>query len=141
MLEQEIMQIAPFEIFPHNVIYLDIETDLTCDKVWLIGLLVHDEVVQLYADNWNEEIFINDLIDNTEKGIILSWAHEGQPGPGHLNCRNSKYLLEKFAERGLAFDATSTKKLRESTSPHTYWLSENLLVFRKSPKKEQKNNA
>lgn len=55
MLEQEIMQIAPFEILPHNVIYLDIETDLTCDKVWLIGLLVHDEVVQLYADNWNEE--------------------------------------------------------------------------------------
>jgi predicted RecB family nuclease len=55
MLEQKIVQIAPFEPPQHNVIYIDIETDLNCDKVWLIGLLIHSECIQLYADNWREE--------------------------------------------------------------------------------------
>lgn len=55
MLEQDIIQIAPFELPQSNAIFIDIETDLRCERVWLIGLLIDDECFQLYADTWLEE--------------------------------------------------------------------------------------
>ena len=40
-----------------------------------------------------EQIFIDNICNNTRKTIILSWAIEGQPGDGHVNCRNNDYII------------------------------------------------
>jgi predicted RecB family nuclease len=50
----ETIQTAPFQP-PGNPIYYDIETDLRCERVWLIALLTHGELTQLYADDWSRE--------------------------------------------------------------------------------------
>lgn len=68
----ETIQTAPFQP-PGNPIYYDIETDLRCERVWLIATLTHGELIQLYADGWNQEknileqymTAINDLPDHT----------------------------------------------------------------------------
>lgn len=55
MLRNEIYQIAPFNINQKKAIFFDIETDIACKRVWLIGLQMDDHFVQLYADNWEKE--------------------------------------------------------------------------------------
>jgi predicted RecB family nuclease len=55
MVENKIFQVSPF-IFPEDrLIFIDIETDLACQRVWLIGLLIDSKFIQLYADSWDEE--------------------------------------------------------------------------------------
>ena len=57
IVNRETIQTAPFQP-PGNPIYYDIETDLRCERVWLIALLTHGELTQLYADDWGSEIDI-----------------------------------------------------------------------------------
>ena len=55
IVENKIFKTSEFEFPEEKLIYIDIETDLVCERVWLIGLLVDNEFIQLYADNWDEE--------------------------------------------------------------------------------------
>ena len=72
IVNRETIQTAPFHP-PGSPIYYDIETDLRCERVWLIATLTHGELTQIYADGWNHErdilvqfmATINDLPDHT----------------------------------------------------------------------------
>lgn len=55
MLSQEIYQINTFNVPSEKFIFVDIETDVNCERVWLIGLLIDGHFNQLYADNWDQE--------------------------------------------------------------------------------------
>jgi predicted RecB family nuclease len=54
IVNRETIQTAPFQP-PVDPIYYDIETDLKCGRVWLIALLTNGELIQFYADSWNQE--------------------------------------------------------------------------------------
>ena len=54
IVNRETIQTAPFQPLG-NPIYYDIETDLRCERVWLIALLIRGELTQLYADDWDQE--------------------------------------------------------------------------------------
>ena len=47
-----------------------------------------------------EDIFINNLHNNNNKGIILSWAILGQGGFGHVNEQNNDYIKSKMSNLG-----------------------------------------
>lgn len=51
----KVLQAEPFEFPGERLIYIDIETDLACSRVWLIGLLVDGWFTQLYAKSWEQE--------------------------------------------------------------------------------------
>jgi len=51
----EILQTKSVEFPGDRLIYMDIETDDKCSRVWLIGLLVDGRFTQFYADGWDEE--------------------------------------------------------------------------------------
>lgn len=75
LLRNEIYRIAPFEIESRNAIFFDIETDIACKRVWLIGLLIEDQFLQFYADTWDEEKavlgkFEHFLFDHPSKALI-----------------------------------------------------------------------
>jgi len=77
IVNSRIIQIAPFES-PENPVYYDIETSLSCDKVWLIGLLIDGELYQLYADDWSEEkrileTFI-DILQRFPENTLVSYS-------------------------------------------------------------------
>jgi Icc-related predicted phosphoesterase/uncharacterized protein YprB with RNaseH-like and TPR domain len=55
LLFSEIYQIQPFVPFEKKPIFFDIETDVYRDKVWLIGFLIDDNFIQLFANNWEQE--------------------------------------------------------------------------------------
>jgi predicted RecB family nuclease len=75
MLENEVYQIAPFNIDHKNAIFFDIETDIACKRVWLIGLQINGEFTRLYADDWKQEKeilveFAKILADNPDRTLI-----------------------------------------------------------------------
>ncbi len=55
LVNNEIYQIAPFTIPDESFIYLDIETDIKSEKIWLIGLEIDGKYTQFYADTWEQE--------------------------------------------------------------------------------------
>ena len=50
-------------------------------------------------------------------------------GFGHVNCRDVKYITNKFVNLGYKVDEEVTENLRNSCSK--FWLSGSLLVLRK----------
>lgn len=78
MLENKNFQIRPFDVPDEKVIFVDIETDLKCEKVWLIGLLVDGEFIQLFADTWAEEKSILkkylEILKKYPKHLLVSYS-------------------------------------------------------------------
>lgn len=91
---------------------------------WILSLEVGEHIPSDY-----EQIYINNLDLNCSKGIILSWAIEGQGGDGHVNCRNNDYIKSKFSDMGYINDLINEGLLRKtSTAP---WFKNTIMVFRK----------
>lgn len=92
---------------------------------WVLSLEVGEHIPSDYEDT-----YINNLNINCSKGIILSWAVEGQAGDGHVNCRNNNYIKSKFSEMGYTNDLANENLLRKSaTAP---WFKNTIMVFNKS---------
>jgi hypothetical protein len=76
-----------------------------------------------------ESRFLNNLRDSSNRIIILSWAIEGQPGTGHVNCRNNDYIIDQMQQRSFNYCKASSLHLRsKSTLP---WFSNTIMVFEK----------
>lgn len=78
-----------------------------------------------------ESIFIDNITTNAKKGIIMSWAVEGQGGDGHINERPVSYIQEAIEKKGFQLNEEKTKELRNSINPHVDFLyfRHNLMVF------------
>jgi SAM-dependent methyltransferase len=92
---------------------------------WIMSIEVGEHLPGHY-----EDIYIQNLHNNNEKGIIMSWALEGQGGLGHFNERNNDYIKAKVMELGYTNDVEAENVLRESSS--LWWFKNTLMVFRKT---------
>lgn len=90
----------------------------------ILSLEVGEHIPDVY-----ENIFINNITDNAVSGIILSWAIEGQPGSGHVNCRNNDYIIERLLEKGFREDIAAKNRLRIKSS--LQWFADTIMVFRR----------
>ncbi len=98
--------------------------DLGCVFGWVLSLEVGEHIPAEY-----QSTFIDNIHRHNEKGVVLSWAIEGQPGRGHCNCRSNDYIKGLFAELGYKNDLATELDLRgHSTLP---WFKNSLMVFRK----------
>ena len=73
MVNNEIIQIRPFQMPSRKLLFLDIETTLRDRMVWLIGFMTGDGFTQLYADNREEE-----------KDILTQFLHALSRNRGHI---------------------------------------------------------
>lgn len=74
-LENKTYQVAPFSPKNERAIFFDIETDIACERVWLIGLQIDGRFIQLYANDWKQEKgilrkFIDILEEHPDYGLI-----------------------------------------------------------------------
>lgn len=74
VMENQIYQVAPFSL-PEKPIFFDIETDIACRRVWLIGVLKDGKFTKFYAENWRHEKrnlkkFVKFLEDNPENTMV-----------------------------------------------------------------------
>lgn len=104
---------------------LDLSEIVSLDPAdWVLTLEVGEHIPAEFEAN-----FIDNLKRHNKKGIVLSWAVEGQAGRGHFNCRNNDYIKAKFPE--YQNDLALEHKLREvATLP---WFKNTIMVFRNVP--------
>lgn len=88
----------------------------------VISLEVGEHIPKEYEKN-----FFDNLVNNTIGGIILSWAIEGQPGDGHVNCRNNDYIIAEMLKRGFREDKNAKLKLRSLAK--FPWFKDTIMVF------------
>ena len=63
-----------------------------------------------------EDMLIDNLHKSNKKGMIISWAIEGQSGIGHVNCRNNDYIINKIEKLGYNYDILTSHLLREAAT-------------------------
>jgi hypothetical protein len=92
---------------------------------WVISLEVGEHIPAEHALT-----FLRNLHVHNSEGIILSWAVEGQPGVGHVNCQSNEAIRSALAAWGYQSDYAQEAQLRAvCTLP---WFKDTLMVFRKS---------
>ncbi len=76
-----------------------------------------------------------ELLDNITRAcgskLIMSWAIKGQPGIGHINCKNNDYIIKEIEDREFEFDKELTTKTRKKIEEDTYWFRNTLMIFNK----------
>ena len=89
----------------------------------VVSLEVGEHIPKQY-----EEVYLDNIIRAARRNIVLSWAIEGQPGYGHVNCRNNDYVIEEIEKRGFIFDKEGSLYLRDkSTLP---WFKNTIIIFK-----------
>jgi hypothetical protein len=107
-----------------QVLDLSQPTNLTKSYDWVMSLEVAEHIPSTY-----ETAYISNLDKHANKGIIISWAVEGQKGCGHVNCRNNDYVKDLFHNMGYHNDQELEQTLRNEA--HLGWFKNTIMVFRK----------
>ena len=74
-----------------------------------------------------EHIVLDNIKNNSNKLIVLSWAIEGQNGEGHVNCRNNDYIKNKFESFGFINLLEDELFLRDKSK--LSWFKNTIMVF------------
>ena len=78
MVNNEIIRVMSFEPPSRDVLYLDIETTLRRRMVWLIGFMTGKRVVQLYADDFDEEREVLEefvgILKQYADHVLVTWS-------------------------------------------------------------------
>ena len=91
---------------------------------WALCLEVGEHIPQEY-----EQAFLDNVAHFGREGVVMSWAAPGQPGAGHVNCRDQMWVMGQMMDRGYQADVEATNTLRDAaTLPY---FKENLIVFRR----------
>jgi len=100
----------------------DYELGDVCDTVLCLEVLEHIPVEY-------EGLAVLRVCQAARNRIIISWAHPGQGGLGHYNCRPLDYVRAVFAAHGFIANEPATAALRERAT--LSWFQSNLLVLEK----------
>lgn len=73
--------------------------------------------------------FIQTLTKNCHKHLVMSWAEIGQPGIGHINCRNIDAVVRDIENKGFHYLPGLTIKVRQTIEENTSWFRRTLLIF------------
>ena len=122
------MQAEPFEFPGERLIYIDIETDPACRRVWLIGLLVDGWFTQLYANSWEEEKLILERFLGfleTHRGYsLVSYSGTGFDYRVTLNALRRHNLNTTFLEEYPHIDLCTLLRRCFVFPYHSYALKE-----------------
>ncbi len=75
LIEGEIYKIKDLKPIMGDITFFDIETDVACERVWLVGVLRGTEFRKFYADSWKQEremleSFLEYLGNNRETKLV-----------------------------------------------------------------------
>jgi hypothetical protein len=74
-----------------------------------------------------EDVFIRNLVIACSDYLVISWGIEGQPGTGHVNCRNNDYIIEKIENLGMTYHPKLSETLRSLSTFR--WFKDTLMIF------------
>jgi cyclopropane fatty-acyl-phospholipid synthase-like methyltransferase len=107
-----------------KVVDLSENMDLGRTFDFVLSLEVGEHIPKQY-----ETIFIDNLLNHSNKVIILSWATIGQGGYGHVNEQPNNYIESLFTPHGYTRNLEYEKRLRDSA--HWWWFKNTIIFFEK----------
>jgi len=114
-------------IVPGNICWIDAGKPLSVEldkKDWVLSIEVGEHIAEE-----NEGQFLDNLVKLAKKGVVLTWAVEGQPGVKHINNHDNDYIIEQMTKRGLKYDMPQSMYFRK-TVKWWPWLRDTIMVFR-----------
>jgi hypothetical protein len=90
-----------------------------------MSLEVGEHILDLY-----EDVFIGNLVRHADKGIVLSWAVNGQDGHHHVNTHDNDFIITRMREEGFIYDTIESSILQEKAS--IPWFKDTIMVFRRA---------
>ncbi len=112
------------EILCRNFHKVDLTSRILINKGSVMSLEVAEHIGKEH-----QETFVSNLVNACDKHLILSWASIGQPGIGHINCRDQKEVITDIESRGFKLNEEATKEARANVDSNCDWLTRNLLIF------------
>jgi SAM-dependent methyltransferase len=81
---------------------------------------------------WSADRYV-ELLCSLSSRIVLSAAPPGYGGTDHINEQPQSYWINKFTEKGCAFDQDTTKRLSLNWRENSvaFWYSDNVMVFQR----------
>ena len=78
-----------------------------------------------------QEIYTETVTKHVAKGCYLffSWAEIGQPGIGHVNCRDQKEVIADIESRGFGYLQEETEHIRKGFEDNVDWFRRTFLLF------------
>jgi len=96
---------------------------------WVYSFEVGEHIPRRFESN-----FLWNLVSHARLGLVLSWSLKSSAGRGHVNARNTTYLIETLSRHyGLKYLAAATDTLRRAIGV-TYWIGDSIMVFKKVQK-------
>lgn len=76
-------------------------------------------------------VFIDNLTNNCNGWVVLSWAVPWQDGIGHVSCQTNDWVKDEFWRRGFCFMPEETRIIREMPEGYVNYFKETLMIFKK----------
>tara|TARA_R110000868_G_scaffold299286_1_gene559575 strand:- start:476 stop:1093 length:618 start_codon:yes stop_codon:yes gene_type:complete len=114
---------SKFKIFPYNLAF---ELPLT-EQGNVISFEVAEHIPKKYQD-----VFIDNIAKLCNNYLIISWAVEGQPGIGHVNCKNNEDVILLFEQKGFTFQEELTKEIKSKPTSMFGYFGHTLMIFKKN---------
>ena len=74
-----------------------------------------------------EQVFLDNVVVNKPKLVVLSWAVPNQDGDGHVNCQSNHYIKAQMFSRGYHYNKAISMQLRSKA--RLWWFKNSLMVF------------
>lgn len=105
------------------------EQDLTVpfnvsEKGNSICLEVGEHIPEVYTNQ-----FLDNLAENTNGLLFMSWGVPGQGGDGHVSCRQNIWVIAEMVNRGFTFDYNKSLRARHLVENYCSWFKDTILIF------------
>lgn len=110
-----------------NILKYDITNPIrNLEKGNVICLEVLEHIPEIFMDRVLRNI--NHLCNDI---LILSWAVRGQPGFGHVNCKDNHEVIPLIEKMGFMLLEQKTDEARKVIDETTPWFKNTLLIFKR----------
>lgn len=130
-LEKNGFDCIGFEGFPLN--NFKCKTVVVHDLTKPIDTVIKGSVISLevgeHLPKEAQETFMKTVTENCSGKLVFSWAEIGQPGLGHINCRDMNEVISDVESRGFTYLKGLTQQVRATMEENTSWFQRTLLLF------------
>lgn len=113
--------------YDFEILKMDLSKPFLLDeKGIIISLEVGEHIPNIYQD-----IFLENIKNNCDKYLILSWAVRGQGGYGHVNELNNDEIIPHIENLGFKYLENLSQDLRKVPENNCYYFRNTLMIFEK----------
>lgn len=105
-----------------KVLDLSEEFDLGKKYDLVLSLEVGEHIPKEY-----EDIFIDNVLEHTNKYVLISWAIPNQSGDGHVNECPNEYIIGKIEAKGFEYNKSLSEEFRKNA--RAFWFKNTLMLF------------